>query len=268
MAIDSSNPAFTAGAGPGVPRRARALPQSRRAPAARPTRRGHCQHTRQRLLDAGRTVSGQQGLQALRVDDVVRLAGTSHGTFYLYFSSRQDLLAALTRDALRDMDAVVAAFPRVSRGEAGRAALLLWVRRFCDTYAEHNTALRLLSNADAANQNVRRSGLRLLWRLADAITRGMTTPADAADPPRYAELTALACAMMLERLNYLLGVGLPWQKHDLAERVTAIFAAAFAAEPPRSRNDASPAPLSHPGSSPAIAARSFAAPSGAPPRPG
>jgi AcrR family transcriptional regulator len=46
----------------------------------------------------------------------VQVAGTSHGTFYLYFSSREDLLGALIHDALGDMDAVVSAFPAGRRG--------------------------------------------------------------------------------------------------------------------------------------------------------
>ena len=42
-------------------------------------------------------MAGELGFEALRVDDIVLAAGTSHGTFYLYFyfSSREDLLGTL-----------------------------------------------------------------------------------------------------------------------------------------------------------------------------
>ena len=63
----------------------------------------------------------ERGFQAVRVDDVVRRAKTSHGTFYLYFSNKEDLLKALLSDALIDM---AARLPRVPRGhqKRGRAA--------------------------------------------------------------------------------------------------------------------------------------------------
>lgn len=209
-------------------RRALGRPQDGRAQVVRRTRRGAGEHTRRRLLEAGRTAAAEHGFQALRVDDIVRMAGTSHGTFYLYFSSREDLLDALIHDALSDMDTVVSAFPRATAGEHGRAALLAWVRGFCTTYAKHAVALRLLSSADAGDHNLQRSGLRLLWRLADAIALGMASPGGPASPGPHPEFTALSCAMMLERMCYLLSVGAAMPPGDAPERVTAIFLAAFA----------------------------------------
>lgn len=156
----------------------------------------------------------------------MRAAGTSHGTFYLYFSRREDLLDALIHDALTSMDTVVSAFPDFSAGQDGRVALLAWVREFRATYAQHAVALRLLSSADAGDQSLRRAGLRLLWRLADAIARGMTGLGEPVTPG-HPEFTALSCAMMLERICYLLSVGATMPPGDALERVTAIFIAAF-----------------------------------------
>src|SRR5450759_3866066 len=48
-----------------------------------------------RLLDAGATVFTDRGFHAARVDDIVKAARTSHGTFYLYFTSKDDLFRAL-----------------------------------------------------------------------------------------------------------------------------------------------------------------------------
>jgi AcrR family transcriptional regulator len=157
------------------------------------------------------------------------MAGTSHGTFYQYFSSKDDLLATLIAEALRDMDAVVAAFPTVVSGAAGQAALVSWVRRFGRTYAQHATAFQRLSSADADDRGLRRAGLRLLWQFADAITQGMSTAASSPYPGERAELTGLLCAMMLERMNYLISVGVAVDTQQLAERLAAIIMAAFAA---------------------------------------
>ncbi len=60
--------------------------------------------TMRRLLDAGMAEFDQNGLQAVRVDDIVRRARTSHGTFYLYFKNKEDLFrvhdVAAARQAL------------------------------------------------------------------------------------------------------------------------------------------------------------------------
>ena len=116
----------------------------------------------------------ERGFQAVRVDDIVRRARTSHGTFYLYFSNKDDFFKALLRDALHDMGVITDAFPVVTRNDAGRAALRQWVHSFCETYAAHAAVIRILSQADVVGEEVWGDGLQLLFRLAEAITQGMT----------------------------------------------------------------------------------------------
>ena len=65
-------------------------------------------------------------------------------------------------------------FPVVTRNEAGRAALRQWVHTFCETYAAHAAVIRILSQADVVGEEVWGDGLQLLFRLAEAITQGMT----------------------------------------------------------------------------------------------
>ena len=48
-----------------------------------------------KLSDAGLRVFAERGYPPARVDDIVRAARTSHGTFYLYFANKEDLLRAL-----------------------------------------------------------------------------------------------------------------------------------------------------------------------------
>src|SRR5258708_38439415 len=62
--------------------------------------------TVRRLLEAGLAEVDERGFQGVRVDDVVRRARTSHGTFYLYFANKDDLFRTLLRDALRDMETI------------------------------------------------------------------------------------------------------------------------------------------------------------------
>src|SRR6516164_10918740 len=60
--------------------------------------RAQGRRTLRRLLDAGLRVFARRGYHAARVDDIVRAARTSHGTFYLYFANKEDLLRALAVD--------------------------------------------------------------------------------------------------------------------------------------------------------------------------
>jgi hypothetical protein len=69
-------------------------------------------------------------------------------------------------------------------------------------------------------------GLKLLFRLAEAMAQGMTAATGAAE---HAELTAVACLMMLERVNYLMSVEVMLPREEMVERITAIMFAAFGA---------------------------------------
>ena len=196
--------------------------------------------TVRRLLEAGLAEFGARGLHAVTVDDVVRRAQTSHGTFYLYFSNKEDLFKALLRDALHEMAIITDDFPVVTRDEAGRAALRRWVLRFCDIYLAHAAVIRVLSQAEIVGEEISRHGLQTLFRLAEAITTGMTAarrdapagPDAPVRPGRQDELTALACLMMLERVNYLISVGVRLPRELMADRLSAILYAAFPSAPP------------------------------------
>ena len=190
--------------------------------------------TVRRLLEAGLAEFDERGFQGVRVDDVVRRARTSHGTFYLYFANKDDLFRTLLRDALRDMETITDEFPVVTSNDGGRTALRRWIQSFTDTYAAHATVIRILSQAEIVGEQVYGDGLRLLFRLSEAIAQGMTvasagqrTEQPAKDPAQHAELTALACLMMLERINYLLSVDVRLPREEMVDRLSAIIYAAF-----------------------------------------
>jgi len=280
-------PGAASGEAEGQPAAKKATPAARgRAGGGRPKRpslgggrpaqdrelRAQGRQTVRRLLEAGLAEFDERGFQAVRVDDIVRRARTSHGTFYLYFSNKDDFFKALLRDALHDMGVITDAFPVVTRNDAGRAALRQWVHTFCETYSAHAAVIRILSQADVVGEEVWGDGLQLLFRLAEAITQGMTAaspgwqapappagagetaaghqaagraagegqsagrgqaPGDAAGdgpaaaPAGHAELTAVACLMMLERVNYLLSVEVRLPRQEMVDRLTAIIFAAF-----------------------------------------
>ena len=109
------------------------------------------------------------------------------------------------------------------------------MHQFCETYAAHAAVIRILSQAEIVGEEVWGDGLQLLFRLAEAMTQGMTAAPAAGDtsggwataPAEHAELTAVACLMMLERVNYLLSVEVRLPRDEMVDRITAIMFAAF-----------------------------------------
>ena len=152
-----------------APRHAERTPQIRPSldgglPALQRELGAHGRETVRRLLEAGLAEFDETGLQSARVEDIVRRASTSHGTFYLYFANKDDLFRTLLRDALVDMSNIADDFPVVTSNEAGQTALRRWVHSFSETYAAHATVIRILSQADVVGENVFGDGLHLLFR--------------------------------------------------------------------------------------------------------
>jgi AcrR family transcriptional regulator len=188
--------------------------------------RAQGRQTLHNLLKAGLAEFDEKGLAAVRVDDIVRRAQISHGTFYLYFSNKDDLFKALLKDAVGDMAVVADEFPVVTRNEAGQVALRRWVRRFSEIYVEHAAVFRTLSQAEVVDEEVYGDGLLQLFRLAEAMAQGMTA---ATGPAEHAELTAVACLMMMERVNYLMSQDVRLPREEMEDRIAAIIFAAFGA---------------------------------------
>src|SRR5919199_4433900 len=82
-------------------------------PAQERELRAQGRKTMRRLLDAGMTVFEKRGYHAARVDDIVKVAKTSHGTFYLYFANKEDLFRALALDVAEEVSALSETLPPI-----------------------------------------------------------------------------------------------------------------------------------------------------------
>src|SRR5579863_9213144 len=189
--------------------------------------RAQGRETVRRLLEAGMVEFENRGFHGVRVDDVVRRAGISHGTFYLYFANKEDLFKALLKDALHDMEIVTGDFPVVTADETGLRLLRAWVRKFSAAYAAHGTVLRTLSSANA-QMDMFADGLQLFASLTEAMTTGMTAAAVAAGHQQeHAELTAFACIMMIERVNFVMTTEVELPEDMMCDKIADIMFAAF-----------------------------------------
>lgn len=189
------------------------------APAQERELRAQGRKTMRRLLDAGRTVFEQRGFHAARVDDIVRMARTSHGTFYLYFANKEDLYKALAFDAMADMAGLADSLGPVTPDPAGREVLRAWVAQFCDTYARHGTVIRSLTESAALDAGLLHEGISLLGRLAATLSRRMEEAGVDADMD--VGVAGLACLSMIERFNYFSQAGQAvFDRDDMVETLT------------------------------------------------
>lgn len=100
--------------------------------------RSRGKETVSRLLRAGQQVVEERGHDEARVDDIVDLAGLSHGTFYLYFRDREDLLHSLIRLAARQL----APLGDDLHGVPTEEALATWIGRVIREFDQHAEVLR------------------------------------------------------------------------------------------------------------------------------
>src|SRR2546421_10158606 len=99
------------------------------APAQERELRAQGKKTMRKLLDAAMVVLDKRGYHAARVDDIVKVARTSHGTFYLYFSNKEDLFRALLADVGEEVYALTDTLGPVGPDDAGYRELRGWLAR-------------------------------------------------------------------------------------------------------------------------------------------
>jgi AcrR family transcriptional regulator len=151
-----------------------------------------------KLLDAGIQVFARRGYHAARVDDIVKAARTSHGTFYLYFANKEDLFQALVADVAEELAALRDSLGPVTPDDAGLAKLRAWLDRFAAMYEHYGPIIRTWTEAEVGTSDVGRLGTDVIGELAGALTEATTGRAAELDPT----IASMALIAMVERLNY------------------------------------------------------------------
>ena len=155
--------------------------------------------TMRRLLDAGMRVFADRGFHAARVDDIVRAARTSHGTFYLYFTNKEDLLRALATECGLEMSALAETLGPVSLDADGYVELRAFLGRFFTTYRRYGPVIRAWMEGHVEDRAVSALGVRSFTDIANALGRRMREAGVADDAASISALMAL-----LERFAYFL----------------------------------------------------------------
>ncbi len=183
-----------------------------------------------KLLDAGIEVFSSRGYHSARVDDIVKAAHTSHGTFYLYFANKEDLFQALVADVAEELAAVTASLGPVTPDAAGRAELRAWVERFTTMYGHYGPIIRTWTEAEIDSNEAGRMGTDVLGELAGGFAAQLAERPNRAATDLDPAIASLAVIAMIERLNYFVVSGqLAIAPDDLLDTLTDItFDALFA----------------------------------------
>ncbi len=152
-----------------------------------------------RLLDAGVEIFATRGYHQARVDDIVKLARTSHGTFYLYFANKEELFRALAMDVAEEMIVLAEAFPAIEAGPEGYRELREWLERFSDLYQRSSPIIRAWTEAEIGGSEFGRLGTDVWGEFTRSLAEGIRK---ARPPGLDPTIAAIATVAMIERFNY------------------------------------------------------------------
>lgn len=175
-----------------------------------------------KLLDAALVVFADRGFHAARVDDVCDEAEVSHGTFYLYFASKEDLFRTLVDDVVTEMRELAGELPPIDAGASGYRALRGWLAEFHDLYARYLPIIQAWNEANAAEEDLARLGARVLRSFIDRLVERVeeNDPVPVQDP----RIAALAMVSMVERSTTYALVGLVRvERDDLLDQLAGIL---------------------------------------------
>ena len=225
-----------------VPRSAgngdRATPAADRGgtPAQGRELRARGKRTMRKLLDAGVEVFARRGYHSARVDDIVKVARTSHGTFYLYFSSKEDLFRALAADVVEEMTGLAESLGPIGPGDEGREELREWLGRFTELYAHYGPVIRAWTEAEIDTSEFGRLATDVLGRFSAALANRI---AEAAPPGVHPDIAAMALIAMIERFNYYVLTGqVAAERDEVLDTLAAVTHAGLFGGVPRRRQGA------------------------------
>jgi AcrR family transcriptional regulator len=180
--------------------------------------------TRERLIAAARSIFEQDGYLEARLSDISKEAGVAAGSFYVYFSGKDEIFAAVLERVQDEM-----LHPRVGDErhtgqlvldiEAANRAYLDWYRR----NALFMRALEQAATSDAGLREVRRKrgeafAERNARRIRELQEKGL------ADPTLDPFLAAKAVDGMVGRMAYATYVlGDPCDPEDLVRTLTRLW---------------------------------------------
>ena len=214
-----------AAAGPGLPG---ADGDAVGAPASKRALRSQGRRTMRKLLDAAMIAFDRRGYHATRVNDIVEIAKTSHGTFYLYFSNKEDLLRALVAEAATESQSLydtLNALP-AEGGAPQWDDVHGWVCAYSDLWNRYAPLFRVWTDLATVDPELIDVIRNTFTAMSGALTKqiGPDSSGHILDP----DAAGMATLAMLDRFHYLREfVGQPIDAIALETMTTMVYRALF-----------------------------------------
>jgi AcrR family transcriptional regulator len=202
-------------------------------------RSGKGERTRERLLEAAKQVFEEQGFLNARIEDIALRAEQSHGTFYYYFDSKEEvfraLVAALDERLFAPLDDVILAESGLARGQRIREAS----RRYLEYYRGEARMLDLIEQVSRYDPEINALRLAHHKRNTERVTEAIRQMQlhGAADPDLDPMIAATALGALTQRFAEL------WFVHEAVhctfergvEQLSRIYENALRASVPKKR---------------------------------
>jgi AcrR family transcriptional regulator len=210
-------------------------------PGSKPALTARGARTRERLVAAARTVFERDGFLNARVADITTEAGTASGSFYTYFTSKEEVLQALLDELQEEM-----LHPHLHDMTEGRdpvSVIAASNRAYLESYERNAKLMRLLeqvANIDDKFRELRKRRADTFARrnaraIRDLQVRGL------ADPTLNPVLAAGALSSMVARTAYTNWVlGEDWDLDELADTLTQLWVNALRISPEATPGSGSP----------------------------
>jgi len=217
-------------AGGGTPNGSRSLPASEAdavgAPASKRVLRSQGRRTMRRLLDAAMVAFDERGYHNTRVNDVVEIAKTSHGTFYLYFSNKEDLLRALVTEAAGEAQNLYDALNTLPAdgGKPQWDDVHRWVTAFSELWQRYAPLFRAWTDLTGIDPELVEIMRETFTALSGALAKQIWPDSSGhfMDP----DVAGMATLAMLDRFHYFLEfVGRPIDEAALETMTTMVYRA-------------------------------------------
>src|SRR3546814_14100758 len=128
--------------------------------------------TRARLIDAAKEVFEESGFLETRISDIAERAGLSHGSFYHYFDSKEQVF----REVAEAQEDLLTAPPTPDGDEDAPAAsenerILRANRRYLERYRPNGTIMGVIEEVSRHDAVVNVARMRRQTKLADNLAR-------------------------------------------------------------------------------------------------
>ena len=175
--------------------------------------------TADRLRQAAREAFAELGWQGARVEDIVKRAGVSHGTFYNYYENKAAILGDLVSESQGDFVALASA---PWDAEDVRGALEHVIGGFLDVYQRDAAVMRTWLQAAREERSFsdlyRTSRALFVDRVAEHVAATVQASGRSGGPP--ARTVASALVAMVEHFAYCWAV--LGEEHDRSDAVDSL----------------------------------------------